>query len=548
MTETVGPRGRATDLIDRIRRASAEGDVAGAGDAALAARHLWGASARTAFVAGKALARADRAPDAVAAFRIATTLDPDKPAWWAGLIVALRSAEPSRDDVDRIGDAASRYPDNAMLQATAARFLSQAKHRDASRVLARALMLAPEDRALHRFAENAARRGGDAVTTEDALRGHAALTDDAPVHLRFARALVANGKLAEAADILAAIPARADLTEQTLVASLLDQADVSIRLGRKAEAAQVFERLVTLQPSAIDHHLKAIALLDQTGDRDAAKALRPRAIALTRETLRDGFDTELARIDATDEGHSPPASILDRLWATSPHKTIERSEWERRIRNGRRRLLLVKSATLAQPDSPDVLTDRTTIDGIALLQNLRREGRGTLVASAHVGPVRAAIASLYRIDPTMRWVTAAPAWYPEGFLGAMISAFAVAPRAVTAQVFSALRDGRLVMMAPDVSQPKTTGVRSFFGGVVPDVRYAASVLALAGAESVFAQTRWEGHDIKVLLHEMPSRADFDDEPAFAEAWADRYYRLVLRQFEDEPENLLCGGGFWAKLR
>ncbi len=548
MTETVGPRDRATDLVDGIRRASAEGDVAGASDAALAARHLWDANARIAFMAGKALARADRATDAVAAFRIATTLDPDKPAWWRSLIVALRGTEPSSDDVARIGDAAARFPDDAVLQAIAARFLAQANHPEAPCVLARALRLAPADRTLHRVAEDVARRSEDPVAIENALRGHASLTDDAPVHLRFARALIASGKLAEAAHSLETIPARAGVTEQTLIASLLAQADVSIRLDRKAEAAKVFERLLALQPSAIDHYLKAIALLDQTGGLDAANALRLRAIALTRETLRDGFDTELARIDATDEGRTPHASILDRLWVASPHKTIKRSEWERRVRNGGRRLLLVKSATLAQPDSPDVLIDRTTIEGIASLQNLRREGRGTLIVAAHIGPVRAAIASLYRIDPTMRWVTAAPAWYPEGFLGAMISAFAVAPRAVTAQVFSALRDGRLVMMAPDVSQPKTTGVRSFFGGVVPDVRYAASVLALAGAESVFAQTRWEGHDIKVLLHEMPSRADFDKESAFTEAWADRYYRLVLRQFEDEPENLLCGGGFWAKLR
>lgn len=391
----------------------------------------------------------------------------------------------------------------------------------------------------------------DSADRESAERHHrsalAANPDDLQNMLRLSELLLVRGDADEALELLER--AKGIAPQQRLIHMLMGRA-AKIR-GDHSAAADHFQNAVVLTPNDTTLLRQTAASLKQAGREEDATQLFEHSLHIREKGMPDHLEQGLQDLWDKAKTHQIPQARLDWAWSLSRLKNdVSREDWEIRAKWGNLadRLLF---------DWLEVRTDRAD-EAMALfiglddldkcLNLLRDEGRGLVMASAHVGPLFAGPLSLELLNFKAKWLASTPSLGKMLYRDMLISTSDQSETQVVRATNKALNENYAIGIAVD-GAPNLTAPRILFER--QEITYSSYISRLAykrGVVTCYAAPRWENGSLRILIHRLPDPQAGENQTNFVERWKSAYLGILRSELSGEPENLRLGGGVWRHIR
>ncbi|OZI34762.1 hypothetical protein CAL29_14935 [Bordetella genomosp. 10] len=371
--------------------------------------------------------------------------------------------------------------------------------------------------------------------------------DDVSLNALYGEALLRAGRYDAAADALAGVCERQPGLEhvRALYARALRHT------GRHAEAAEQTLKLVHAVPGRLDWHRQAAAALTQAGRAAEADALfdafiQRRAAALPA-SFRQGLDDLARRAD----GVRIPQARLDWAWGMRRGAgSADRAQWERAARWGNLVDHLMLDWLECRDDRADeamaLLDDLDAAE--SFLRPLLAEGRGIVVATAHVGPMYAGPMVLELLGVRARWLASTPSVARTGYAASLISTSDQTEVQVAKASFKALQQGYMVGLAVDGAPTPAAPRIPFEGQEITYSSFAARAAFRTGAPSFFYAPAWKDGRIALHMEMLPRPEPGEDVGRYATRWRHAYLAVLREYLGGPPENLRLSGGLWRHIR
>jgi hypothetical protein len=175
------------------------------------------------------------------------------------------------------------------------------------------------------------------------------------------------------------------------------------------------------------------------------------------------------------------------------------------------------------------------------------EGRGVIIAAAHIGPLFAGPLALQLSGLPFRWLASIPGISGHRYADTLISTSDQSEVAVAKRVMQALDGGHCVIIAADGAMSPGAPKVEWEGAAVTFSDFAAGRVFRGGVPSVFGVTYWEGGRIKTAPVPLPRPEAGEDQAGFSARWRRAYFDQIELNFRREPKNLRLGGGIWRGI-
>lgn len=325
--------------------------------------------------------------------------------------------------------------------------------------------------------------------------------------------------------------------------------------GRYAEAADQALKLVETSPDALRWQRSAAAALAQAGRAEEAGRLFDRHLRARADRLPGSFAQALhdldGRLDDASTLSATPPARLDWAWSLRRgQEDVDRGQWERAARWGHLADRLILEWLECRPgreeEAMEILAGLDELE--AFLRPLREEGRGMVVATAHVGPMYAGLMVLELLGVPSRWISSTPSIGGTSYASALISTADKSDAQVGRAMLRALNDGYAVCLAVD-GAPNPAAPRIVFEGQeITYSSFAARAAHRLGLPSLFYAPRWADGRIIHAVEVLPESQPGEDVEVYALRWQEAYLRLLRDHLAGPPENLRLSGGIWRHVR
>lgn len=332
-----------------------------------------------------------------------------------------------------------------------------------------------------------------------------------------------------------------------------------LRLGRclmlaNQPAAAADTMIEALKMGAVSERWKrlAVSALSQANRMHEAEALfaeyldeKRRSLPLSIDVGIENLESQLDRAAVSQKRLDWMWTFLDKIGLVPPGET--RNTWEDKVKWGYLADKLIQDWLECNPtEAEQVAALFVGMDEAKQrLADLMKRKKGLLLASAHIGPIFVGplAMSLLRIDHN--WVAHLPSVSPEFYLSNMVSTSDQSGVGVISQVYTALEEGRAVVIAVDgVSGAKTRKIE-FEGLSIPHSDFLARMSYRMKVPSVFVAPYWCDGKIRVLFEELPNPADHETRLEFVNRWNSSYLSMLKNCMSLGAENLGTAGGIWS---
>ncbi|OWT60600.1 hypothetical protein CEY11_10020 [Candidimonas nitroreducens] len=325
--------------------------------------------------------------------------------------------------------------------------------------------------------------------------------------------------------------------------------------GRHADAADQALKLVEAAPDSPRWQRSAAAALVQAGRVDQAGRLFDRYLRGRADRLPGTFAQALreleGRVDDASTLSAIPLARLDWAWSLRRGQDgVDREQWERAARWGylADQLILewLECRQGREEEAMEVLDGLDELE--AFLQPFLEDGRGMVVATAHVGPMYAGLMVLELLGVPSRWISSTPSIAGTSYASALISTADKSDPQVGRAMLRALADGYAVCLAVD-GAPNPAAPRIVFEGQeITYSSFAARAAHRLGLPSMFYAPRWVNGRVVHSVQALPEAQPGENVEAYALRWQEAYLQLLREHLAGSPENLRLSGGIWRHVR
>lgn len=315
------------------------------------------------------------------------------------------------------------------------------------------------------------------------------------------------------------------------------------------EAADQLMLLLEKAPDSLLRQRSAIGALSQAGRKDAAETLYAQYVASRSKLLPDSFQEAVAEVTQRLHTAPIPQARFDWAWSLRGDKTIDRAAWERAARWGNLMDQLLFDWLECREDRAEeamqLLGDLEA--GERFFAPLLASGRGVVVATAHVGPMYAALMALELLGIPSRWLATAPNVEQSSYSQALISTADQSEAQVAKACIRAISSGYVLGLAVDGAANPAAPRTTFEGQEVTYSSFASRMAHRLGVPSVFYAPRWENGLVTFTLAMLPAVAPGEDADAYALRWQEAYFALLREHLAGPAENLRMSGGIWRHV-
>jgi tetratricopeptide (TPR) repeat protein len=324
--------------------------------------------------------------------------------------------------------------------------------------------------------------------------------------------------------------------------------------NRYGEAAEAMLKVLELKPSASNWKRQTAAALSQAGRTEEAEAVYGASLEERRARLLSSFEAELQSLDTRIDSVKISPTRLNWAWDVASRvagtpAAADRSEWERRARWGVLADRLILDWLECRADSLQELTGR--IEGVEhirdTLSELLANGRGVLVAGAHIGPMFAALLAVEMTGLPMRCLASAASLPSVSYFERLISTSDQTERSIVRAIHRALSGNNVVIVALDgVVNPSSERV-VLEGQAITYTSLAARLAYHFGTPTIFGAPYWANGKIRFAAQRLPAAAEGEPEAEFRLKWQETYLEQIRAFFARGPENLRLSGGLWRDI-
>jgi tetratricopeptide (TPR) repeat protein len=323
-------------------------------------------------------------------------------------------------------------------------------------------------------------------------------------------------------------------------------------VGRYSDSADQYLWLLERQgPDSWAMHRQAVGVLRLADRAEEASRVFKEMMDERSSGLSDSFHDALAELpDKLDEAPVRQA-CLDWAWQLrSDKKDMDRETWERRARWGVMADQLILDWLECRGDQPEeTMSILTDLEGVENCFNpLLAEGRGLIIATAHVGPMFAGPLILELLGIPSRWVSTAPRADHAHYAVSLISTSDQTDSQVARACLKAIQSNYAVAIAVDSSNRLGAPTTRFAGQDITYTDFAARLSHRTRAPSVFYAAHWQGERIGSTLKLLPSPGSGEDLAPFLARWREAYLEYLREHLGGPPENLRLSGGLWGAIR
>ncbi|VFR92465.1 Tetratricopeptide TPR_2 repeat protein [plant metagenome] len=315
------------------------------------------------------------------------------------------------------------------------------------------------------------------------------------------------------------------------------------------EAANQLMILLEKAPDSLLRQRSAIGALSQAGRKEAAEALYAQYVASRSKLLPDSFQEAVAQVEQRLDTAPIPQARFDWAWSMRGDATADRAKWERAARWGHLMDQLLFDWLECREDRAEeamqLLGDLEA--GERFFAPLLASGRGVVVATAHVGPMYAALMALELLGIPSRWLATAPNVEQSSYSKALISTADQSEAQVAKACIRAISSGYVLGLAVDGAANPAAPRTTFEGQEVTYSSFASRMAHRLGVPSVFYAPRWENGLVTFTLEMLPAVAPGEDADAYALRWQDAYFALLRQHLAGPAENLRMSGGIWRHV-
>jgi tetratricopeptide (TPR) repeat protein len=336
---------------------------------------------------------------------------------------------------------------------------------------------------------------------------------------------------------------------RTLYARALKQA------GHYDQAADQFAMMVATATDRGGRWQRlAAGALSQAGRRDEATAMFDSWVASRALKLPSGFGEGLEALWDKIDTVNIPMARLDWAWGLrSPDCTLDRTEWERRAKWGNladHHLLdwlecrdeQVEEAMHFFSDELDCL------DAFLMESRARALGKGTIIASAHIGAMYFGPLALELIGERSRWIASTPSIARTSYAESLISTSDQTDAQVVRASMQALKEDYCLVIAVDGAINLAAPRVMFEGQEVTFSQFAARMAHRLGSPSAFIAPIWrDDNRLGFVLEHLPMPKEGESADTYAERWQEAYFAHLRRFLTGKPENLRLSGGIWRYI-
>lgn len=224
----------------------------------------------------------------------------------------------------------------------------------------------------------------------------------------------------------------------------------------------------------------------------------------------------------------------------------DRASWQRSALWGHRADSLISDWAECRPLKTAELTDLVDIqdDTRMLLKSKTSDGKGVIIATAHLGPHLSAPLALRKLGTRYNWLAPIPNISPVAADGSLISTSELSEIEVTFEFFHALAKGSAVALAVDGALDPSAPTILFEGRKIPHSDFAARAAYKCRVASFFAVPVWRDNRIEFTLRPMPHPIGDETLHSFISRWTDAYCAHLRNGLSLPPENLGLHGGIW----
>ncbi|BAN24846.1 tetratricopeptide repeat protein [Caballeronia insecticola] len=378
-------------------------------------------------------------------------------------------------------------------------------------------------------------------------RGLALAPDDIRLVSLLGETLLRAGRYAESIPHLQRACELAPALEQSraLLARALRYA------GRHAQAADTLVTLVSQHPERGRWQRLAAAALSQAGRHDEASALYAGYLRARSASLPASFDEAMAALDRKIDTLAIPRARLDWAWSLRRDTgQLTRAQWERAARWGHLAdHLLLEWLECRDDRIEEAFNLLGSLDETErVLMPLMANGKGVVVATAHVGPMYAGLMVLELLGIPSRWLSTTPGVTSAKYASALISTADQSEAQVAREALRALQSGFAVCIAVEGALDPAAPRVPFAGQEITYSSFAARAAHRLGLPSVFYAPRWENGKIVGTLELMPAVRPGEDVEVYAMRWQQAYLGHLRAHLAGAPENLRLSGGIWRHVR
>lgn len=320
--------------------------------------------------------------------------------------------------------------------------------------------------------------------------------------------------------------------------------------GRYAEAANHFMQLVDSSPERLRWQRNAAAALSQAGCIEQASELFDSLVQVRAKALPATFEAGLAALSERRDTASITQARLDWAWSLRiGQDEVNRAQWEESARWGHLadHLLLdwLECRDERAEEAMALLADLDEIEHV--LRSLHANGRGVVIATAHVGPMYAGPMVLELLGLPSRWLASTPSIARTHYAATLISTSDQTEQQIAKASLKALQTGHIVALAVDGAANPAAPRIPFEAQEITYSSFAARAAHRTGAPSVFFAPRWTQGRINFTLEMLPSLEPGEDVGVYAARWQQAYLSLLRIHLGGPPENLRMSGGLWRHV-
>jgi len=315
------------------------------------------------------------------------------------------------------------------------------------------------------------------------------------------------------------------------------------------EAADQLLILLEKAPDSLLRQRSAIGALSQAGRKEMAETLYAQYVANRSKLLPDSFQEAVADVSQRLHTAPIPQARLDWAWSLRGDTTVDRASWERAARWGHLmdQLLFdwLECREERAEEAMQLLGDLEP--GERFFAPLLASGRGVVVATAHVGPMYAALMALELLGIPSRWLATAPNVEQSSYSQALISTADQSEAQVAKACIRAIGSGYVLGLAVDGAANPAAPRTTFEGQEVTYSSFASRMAHRLGVPSVFYAPRWENGLVTFTLEMLPAVLPGEDADAYAQRWQAAYFALLREHLAGPAENLRMSGGIWRHV-
>jgi tetratricopeptide (TPR) repeat protein len=316
-------------------------------------------------------------------------------------------------------------------------------------------------------------------------------------------------------------------------------------LAREEDAIAHYNRAALLKPD--EWVLQRLTIYDR--EQGLWPQCRPRLLELQKictrrlpATLKEGLRAIWQQVGKSQS----PESAVDWAWEHADREKWDHGEWLAAVEWGRWAHPLLVDWWRWAPERADEILALIDPPDLTPIREAIAQGRGCVLACAHVGAVSVGVEFLQRSGLPFTSV---------GFAGTerVVEHRRERRITITANRVATARAVRNALIAGDViawTMDSPVGETVTFELLGRPMRFVAAppkFIARYASASFWCQTLWRGDRIVIEIERLPDYVAGESDEDWTRRWYGAYLNRLERVVRGDPRNLLCLAGMWLSF-